>query len=63
MLLEEIARLRKSIRDKEPKYRVRQFYDEYLESYKSIRQPKKEHLQDFSDLFFEYFKYMGKRRC
>lgn len=51
-----------ALKNKEPKDKVKEYYDNYVEVYKSIKQPKVLHMLDFRDLFFKYHDYMKEKK-
>lgn len=44
-----------------PKDRVKDFFLDYDEAYKRMRNPSEKHYQDYKNLFFEYDKYMKRK--
>lgn len=60
-MLEQKVRFKHAIQNNEPKYRVTQFYEEYIEAYKRIHVPKQKHMEDLKDIFFDYFNYMNRK--
>jgi hypothetical protein len=57
-MLEQKLRLLKALKDKEPKNRVKEFFEEYQEAYQRLHKPSEHHKQNYDDLSFKYKKYM-----
>jgi hypothetical protein len=63
MRLDEVTEiLTKAMKDKEPQDKVKEYYDNYVEVYKSIKAPKVIHMFEFRDLFFKYHEYMQEKK-
>jgi hypothetical protein len=60
-MLEQIIRFEHAVQNNEPKYRVKQFYEEYTEAYKKIHVPKQRHMEKLKELFFIYNNYMNRK--
>lgn len=60
-LEQKVNNLRKTMNGGESKDKVKEVYDEYVETYKTIKVPKVMHMLEFRDLFFKYHDYMNRR--
>lgn len=60
-MLEKKLKLRKAMRNLEPKEVVKSYYNEYELAYKRLTKPSEKHKQDYRTLYFDYLEYMNRK--
>lgn len=62
MLEGKLDKVVKAINENEPKEKVKELYDDYVETYRAIKVPKAFAMIEFRDLFFIYNNYMKEKK-
>ncbi len=61
-MLEQKLRLIKAMKDNEPKNRVKDFFREYDEAFKRLRNPSSKHEKDYVELYLKYANYEPNKK-
>jgi hypothetical protein len=58
-MLEQRIKLKNSMKNNEPKYKVRDYFRQYEEAFKRLHKPSESNWKEYINLRFDYFDYMN----